>query len=457
MASESDAVEMALHGWGRYPVARSYVRRPEKLAALERAATASTAPVIARGEGRSYGDAAQLEGGNAILTQRLNRLLAFDAETGWLHCEGGVTLRELIQVFLPRGWFPPVSPGTQHVTVGGAIAADVHGKNHHQDGSFGHFVGSLTVLVASGERVLCSREDNADLFWATVGGMGLTGIIVEAQLQLRRVASAYLRQYQVAARNLDEALALFDELEPAYRYSVAWIDCLASGHQLGRSLLMFGNHATPDELPAKARAAPLAVAPPGRWRVPFDLPAGLLNRYTVGAFNALYYARGRRQPAERIGGYRPFFYPLDFLQDWNHLYGQRGFVQYQCVLPAESSRAGLSQILSACARQGWGSFLAVLKRFGDWPSGWLSFPMPGYTLALDFPIKPGLQAFLAQLDAIVIRSGGRVYLAKDARLSAEAFRQMYPQHPHWQAVKARYDPANRFQSSLSQRLRLHEP
>lgn len=448
------ALETNLCGWGRYPVIKSYLQRPEKISSLIKILCESgETSVLARGLGRSYGDAALNAKGNTILTERLNRMLAFDEQTGILRCEAGVTMKEILETFVRRGWFPAVIPGTKFVTVGGAIAFDVHGKNHHLDGAFSRHLHSLKLLLASGEAVECSRERNSDLFWATVGGMGLTGIITEAEFTLRRIPTAYIKTHNIKAKNLDEAFALFEQFEPQYQYSVAWIDCLASGKSLGRSVLMFGNHATLGELSLKQQANPLEIKSKGSFKVPFDLPAGLLNRYTMSAFNALYSAKQGSREVRSVSDYDSFFYPLDFLWDWNRLYGKRGFIQYQCVLPTEVSREALTRILQLCSQKGWGSFLAVLKRLGP-EDGWLSFPTEGYTLALDMPVKPGLDRFLYQLDELVIQYGGRVYLAKDARLSAEAFRAMYPKFPQWLEVKSKIDPENRFSSALSERLQI---
>lgn len=443
-------LESELSGWGRYPLVNSRLQRPEKIDSLkEIVKTLKDNSVLARGAGRSYGDAGLNSQGYTILTERCNRMLGFDEETGVLLCEAGVTISELLTVFVPRGWFPAITPGTKYVTVGGAVAFDVHGKNHHWDGAFSNCVVSLKLLKADGQIVKLSRTENSDLFWATVGGMGLTGIITEVELTLRPIKTAYIEAHSIKASNLDEAIALFDEYEAQYQYSVAWIDCLASGDKLGRSILTFGNFASEINKPD-----PLQLKPKGRFRVRFDAPSGLLNRYSMGLFNNLYYGGQLAKQAHSIVDYDRFFYPLDFVSDWNRLYGKAGFVQYQCVLPPEVSREGLVKILSLCSQSGWGSFLAVLKRFGAGQGGYLSFPMPGYTLALDMPVKSGLWEFLDRLDVVVRELGGRVYLAKDARLSPETFRAMYPDYPKWLEVKSRVDPNNIFRSALSERLQI---
>lgn len=449
------SAEAAVSGWGRYPTVTTDLVRPEKLADLPGVIREADG-VVPRGLARSYGDAAAAPGGHTVLMTRLDRIVAFDEATGTVRCEAGVSFEDLLSVFVPRGWFPPVTPGTKFVTVGGAVACDVHGKNHHCDGSFSAFVDRIDLLVASGETVSCSRDDDPDLFWATVGGMGLTGIITEVTFRLRRVETAYIEVHRHKARNLDEAFALFDRLEPDFPYSVAWIDCLASGDARGRSVLMLGDHAALGDLDARQRAAPLDVRPGRRLRVPLDMPGRLLNRATMRAFNAAYYGLAPGRPDRRVVRFDSFFYPLDFLWDWNRMYGRRGFVQYQCVFPSEASHEALSEMLRRCAAEGKGSFLAVLKRFGP-QEGWLSFPRPGYTLTLDMPVKDGLWPFLDGLDQLVVEHGGRVYLAKDARLDPATFREMYPAFPKWLGVKRRVDPENRFTSALAERLALASP
>lgn len=444
--------KMSLSGWGKYPVAECYPQRPEKISSLNSIVKEREVDsALARGMGRSYGDASFNPEGVTILMQRLNRMLSFDRDKGILRCEAGVTLKEILETFVSRGWFLPVTPGSKFVTIGGAIAFDVHGKNHHQDGSFGNFVSQFKLIIANGETITCSREENQDIFWATLGGMGLTGIIIEAELQLIPIETAYINKNNFKTRNLDEAIAIFDEYEPKYQYSVAWIDCLARGKALGRSIVMFGNHAKTTDLSGLNIDNPLELPTKKRVKVPFDLPSGLLNRYTMSAFNTLYYQKMFSKETQEVVNYDSFFYPLDFLWDWNRIYGKKGFIQYQCVFPSEVSREALTKMLTLCGDRGWGSFLAVLKRFGD-QKGLLSFPMPGYTLTLDMPVKSGLWEFLDQLDELVIEYGGRVYLAKDAHLNPNSFRQMYDKFDQWLAIKKQIDPQNLFQSAMSKRL-----
>lgn len=444
------AKRLKLAGWGRFPLCESEVYRPEKLAELAAVVAANSSKLIARGAGRAYGDAA-LNADNRVLDlQRLNRMLEFDAESGILRCESGVTLDEIISVFLPRGFFPPVVPGTRFVTLGGSIAADVHGKTHHRDSSLATHVLWFDLMLASGEVRRCSREENSDLFWATVGGMGLTGVILEVATRLRRVESAYIEGELIRVANVDEAIEKFEATDRKYEGSVAWIDCLSSKGALGRSVLNVGNFAARDALPPRLRTDPLLVRDKTRAAVPFNLPNFTLNPLTVRAFNQAYFMIHRAQ-AHMVTGYGPFFFPLDAIRDWNRIYGKRGFVQYQCVWPLSESRAGLVEVLEAISGSGRASFLAVLKKFGQ-QEGMLSFPMPGYTLALDFPVTDGLLEFLDRLDDMVAKRGGRVYLAKDARMKSETMRAMYPKFAQWQAAKAKADPNNHFSSTLSRRL-----
>src|SRR5579872_835769 len=400
---------MMLTGWGRYPRADCRViaarSRAEVLAAI-----AAESSLIARGNGRAYGDAA-LNPAATLDLRHDDRFIAFDEASGVLTAAAGSLLADIVDCLVPRCWFPPVTPGTKFVTLGGMLAADVHGKNHHKAGTIGDHVESLDLALADGRVVRCSRDDNAPLFAATLGGMGLTGVILGARLKLQRIETAYVRQETRRARDLDAIMDLF-EASRDWTYTVAWIDCLARGPDLGRALLYRGEHARSDELPARQRAAPLTVPVRRARRLPVDLPAVVLNRWSVAAFNRLFYRASR--PGTAIVDYDRFFYPLDAIHAWNRMYGRGGFVQYQCVLPKAASRAGLGALLGRIAAAGAGSFLSVLKLLG--PSrGMLSFPMEGYTLALDFRANSTNLALLTELDTIVAAHGGRVYLAKDAR------------------------------------------
>ena len=438
-----------LEGWGRFPVAHGRILRPGDRPALAQEADAAQGAIV-RGNARSYGDAA-INPAATIDARRLDRLIAFDPDTGILECEAGVLLADLIDILLPRGWFAPVTPGTKLVTIGGMIASDVHGKNHHGAGSFCDHVLWLDLAIGDGEVRRCSRDENADLFAATCGGMGLTGAILRASVKMLPVATSAVRQRTLRAPNLAAAIELF-EGSLDWTYSVAWIDCLASGADLGRSAILLGEHATPDELPPERRATPFARAARRQKRVPVDFPGFALSRLPVKVFNRLYYAAQR--PGDALVDLDPYFYPLDALLDWNRIYGRRGFVQYQCVLPLAESEAGMTRLLSAIAAEGNASFLAVLKRLGPGSFGLLSFPMEGYTLALDFPATPASLALLDRLDAITAEHGGRIYLAKDARAMPEAIAAGYPRLEEFRAVRRRYGLDTRFASLLSRRLEL---
>jgi decaprenylphospho-beta-D-ribofuranose 2-oxidase len=436
----AEAAVRPLSGWGRYPVRECAVQEPST---VDDAARPTTSPAIARGQGRSYGDAS-LGVPGTLVTTRLDRLLAFDPATGVLTCEAGTTLADIVSLFAPRGWFPPVTPGTKFVTVGGMIAADVHGKNHHGAGSFCDHVLFVDLALGDGTVLRCSRTEHPDLFAATCGGMGLTGVILAASFALIPIESCWIRQTVERAPNLDAAMALFERSQH-WTYSVAWIDGLGAGANLGRSVVFLGEHALAAEAPAPSRARkPLPV--------PVDLPAFALNRLSVGLFNHLYYRR--QGPRTGLAALDTYFYPLDGLSGWNRLYGRAGFVQYQCVLPLAASRSGLAALLELAAREGTPSFLAVLKRMGRESFGHLSFPLDGYTLALDFPASPDTFALLDKFDAIVAAHGGRIYLAKDARTSARMIEAGYPRLDAFRELRRRYGLDQRFRSALSGRLGL---
>jgi len=440
---------MELSGWGRYPRSEGRLSEPRSEAGLA-ALLRDGGPLIARGMGRAYGDPAI--GAHAVSTRHLDRMIAFDAETGQLVAESGVTLKEIIAAFLPRGWFLSVTPGTQFVSLGGAIAADVHGKNHHSEGSFGTFTDWFDLMGPDGAVIRCSRQENADLFHWTLGGMGLTGVILRAAIRLKRVETGWIRQTVIAAPGLDAALAAF---EATYHttYSMAWIDCAATGGKMGRSIVMNGEHATRAELPPVKRADPFAARGHLSPRVPFDFPGFALNPWSVRAFNALYWRKGVLGAGTSLTGWEPFFYPLDAIRDWNRIYGRRGFMQFQCVVPLESRAEGLRAILQAISASGAGSFLAVLKRFGPQDSP-LSFPMEGYTLALDFPVNARSLDLMPHLDRITADHGGRFYLAKDSRISPETLRRTDPRWEGFAAMRRQQGLDRAFASGLSVRLGL---
>ena len=421
--------------WGRYPrVRQQIVPLYDRSQALP-AVSGSTLP---RGNGRSYGDTCLNPDGTLLETRALDRFIAFDAEQGILRCESGVLLSEILALAVPRGWFLPVTPGTVHVTVGGAIANDVHGKNHHAQGSFGDHLRGFELLRSDGTRRWCAPAENAEWFRATVGGLGLTGLVTWAELRLMRVAGPAMAGETLRFADLRGFFTLSAESDQAHEYTVAWIDCLARGDKLGRGLFMRGGH------------APGAIAvPPAQslLRMPFTPPLPLVNGLSLRAFNTLYYAVPRRSPWR--AHYRPFLYPLDGIRDWNRMYGPAGFLQYQCVVPPAVAEDAVRELLERIARSGQGSFLSVLKRFGDRAApGLLSFARPGATLALDFPNRgESTFALLEQLDQVVVQAGGAVYPAKDARMSGASFRSYFPA---WKEFQAWVDP--RFSSGFWRRV-----
>jgi FAD/FMN-containing dehydrogenase len=440
-----------LSGWGRYLRRLTNVTRPER---ASEAVPPASGHMIVRGQGRSYNNAAMLADGLVMLSERLDRVIAFDETSGVLRAEAGITLTKVLSEFVPRGWFPPVTPGTKFVSLGGCVAADVHGKNHHRDGAFGAHVNELELVLADGSRTRCSPTQNAELFWATIGGMGLTGIVSEISFRLRPIKTAYLVVQHRRALDLDQLLTMLEDQTLDDNYSVAWIDCLAKGRSMGRGVLMRGHHADIAALQGKVDE-PLRLKPRRRFNLNFDLPSGLLNSFSGSAFNGFYYWAQGRNETHFITDYESFFYPLDSVGNWNRLYGPKGFVQYQCVFPPATARRGLRMLLEELAHSRRASFLGVLKRFGTEGKGLLSFPMEGYTLAIDLPVtNPELFSFLDRLDEIVMEHGGRVYLAKNPRLKPEIFRTMYPRLGAWERIKAQIDPTNRFSSDLSRMLKL---
>jgi FAD/FMN-containing dehydrogenase len=442
---------MILSGWGRHPRIDCQLARPRDREGVLAALHAHAGTAIARGNGRAYGDSA-LNSASTISMRGLNRMLAFDAATGQLVAEAGVMLSEIIDAFLPRGWFPAVTPGTKFVTLGGAIAADVHGKNHHKHGSFAQCVDWIEVMVPDGTVLRASPGENVDLFGWTLGGMGLTGIILRAAIRLTRVESGWIRQTQSRARHLAEAIEQFEAAQDA-TYSVAWIDCLASGASTGRSLVMLGEHALLEELGPRQRQDPFVMRRRKKKTVPFDFPGFALNRLSVGAFNLAYYANGVLNEGESLIDFDSYFYPLDALLEWNRIYGRRGFAQFQCVIPLAAAQEGLTALLRAIAASGQASFLAVLKRMGAQHSRF-SFPMEGYTLALDFPIRDSTAELMARLQAIAVDHGGRFYLAKDSFLDSETLRRSDPRAETFAAMRRDSGVAGHFASAQSERLSL---
>lgn len=442
------AEKTELSGWGGYPRVDARVIKPADFSQIDPQANGS---LIMRGQGRSYGDAAVSQSGVVVLSEALTDIGEVD-QNGTLTAAAGTTLEDILQLVVPHGWFPTVVPGTKFVSVGGCLAADIHGKNHHRDGSFVDHVLKFELILADDSRVICAPAQQTDLFWATAGGMGLIGVITFVTMQLIPVENAFMSVQHHQSKDLDATLAMLSDSSLDDRYTVMWLDCAARGRKLGRSIFLCGHHATTIELPAKLR---VQTAKSGRtYALNFNLPSWVLNSYSVSAFNELYY---RLHGAERrfVQHYQDFFFPLDRIENWNRMYGRRGFIQYQCVFPLRDAARALQLVLEELQRCKYASFLSVLKLFGPGNNAPLSFPIEGYTLTLDLPLgEPELFAFLDRLDELVIRFGGRVYLAKDARMRADNFRKMYPRLNEWQRIKTRVDPENRFQSDLSRRLEL---
>lgn len=412
--------------WGRFPLASHHQVH-------ELRSRSQTLPTVKRsllpfGNGRSYGDSCLNDGADLVDGRSLNHFIQFDPATGLLRCEAGVLLADILHLTVGRGWFLPVTPGTRFITVGGAIANDVHGKNHHRSGTFSHHVIQFELLRSDNQRLICGPDQNPELFCATVGGLGLTGLITWVDLQLKPINNPFVHTETIQMTDLNHFFALAAESDGDYEYTVAWLDCLAGGKSLGRGLFMRGNHATPlCQHPRQGRGKGLTV--------PLAPPFSLVGGLSLRLFNALYYRKQLGRQGPTIQYYEPFFYPLDGIGHWNRIYGPKGFLQYQCVIPMHDGPSVIREILGRITRSGLGSFLSVLKVFGDKPAlGLLSFPRSGVTLALDFPHQ-GQKTFtlLDQLDAVVAQASGAVYPAKDARMSPEHFQRYYPHHKHFQS------------------------
>jgi len=397
--------------------------------------------VLPRGNGRSYGDSCLNADGTMVNSRPLNRFIDFDPNSGVLIGEAGVLLSEILSLVVPQGWFLPVTPGTRFVTLGGAIANDVHGKNHHISGTFGRYIRQFELLRSDGQRLLCTPQKHENLFAATIGGLGLTGFITWAELQLRRIHSPWINAETIRYTSLAEFFTLCQASDQDYEYTVSWVDCAGTGKRLGRGLFMRGNHAQVD-----TKLKPYS----SKTRTfPFVPPLSLVNSWSLKAFNAAYYHKQFQRQTQQTQHYEPFFYPLDGLLEWNRMYGPRGFFQYQCVVPTQHGKEAVSELLNEIARSGMGSFLAVLKVCGDIDSpGMLSFPLPGVSLALDFPNRgEALHRLFQRLDTIVSAAGGRLYPAKDGRMPGSLFQSGYPR---WQEFTHYIDP--HFSSSFWRRV-----
>lgn len=445
-----------LTGWGRTAPTRATVWRPRDAAEVAaRLRTIGGRGVVARGLARSYGDAAQNAGGHVALATVLDRVLELDLDKGTVTCEAGTSLDLLMRLLIPLGWFPTVIPGTRYVTVGGAIASDIHGKFRH--GSFCDFVERMTLVTPDGVPRAISAATDPELFWATAGGMGLSGVVTEATLRLHRIETARMTVDTERCADVDECMTKMLDGDEGYRYTVAWIDCLAKGAHLGRSVLERGNHTTLEELATSKHAAdPLAYVPARHVPAPPWAPTGLLNHLSIAAFNELWFRKAPKHEHGAVHSIEGFFHPLDAVIGWNRIYGKSGFVQYQMVVPYGAETV-VRRTLERLAHARTASFLAVLKRFESGNDGMLSFPSPGWTLALDIPAaRAGLGELLDEIDRMVVDAGGRVYLAKDSRVAPDVFAAMYPRLGEWRAVQASVDPKVRMQSDLARRVGLVE-
>lgn len=432
---------MKLSGWGRYPTIESHpllFSNIEQLTAIVK----NRETMIAYGNGRSYGDSA-LSQRHAPM-QQLNTILSFDSQSGLLRCEAGVLLSDIINTFLPQGWFPKVTPGTKLITIGGAIASDVHGKNHHIEGCFSECVKEFDLLLPDGSIITCSPHENSDWFYASCGGMGLTGIILHISLYLKKVNSQWINQTTIKTNNLEDTFKAF-EAHATCPYSVAWIDCLAKEKSLGRSLLMLGDFSNDGDL---------NYSPKAKINLPFNLPGWALNQFSVKLFNSLYYRQVRTPISKQKVGVDEFFYPLDAMQNWNRIYGSNGFTQFQFILPKANSLKGLKEILEEISNAGMGSFLAVLKLYGPSNKNWLSFPMEGYSLALDFKVQPKLLPFIDKLCQLVAQYDGRIYLAKDALIKKDIFELGYPNIDQFRRFRQKHALNDHFSSLQANRLGL---
>ena len=428
---------MQLNSWGMYPQIKSkkftFNTKDNLKDILKENNT-----FIPFGNGRSYGDSALAE--NIIYSKPYNYFLDFDEELGILHCQSGVMLSEIIEAFVPRGWFLKVTPGTKLITIGGAIASDVHGKNHHVEGCFSSCVEEFNLMLPNGEIKNVKKDD--ELFLATCGGMGLTGVVLDAKISLKKINSKYINQTTIKTKNLKETFEAFEKYSHM-PYSVAWIDCLASGEDIGKCLLMVGDFADDGKLDFKEKK---------KINIPFNFPSFALNSLSVKAFNWLYYKKAPDGESKQKVDIDTFFYPLDAINNWNRIYGKSGFTQYQFILPKEKSYDGLKEILEKISKSGKGSFLAVLKLYGEENQNYLSFPMKGYSLALDFKIEKGIFELLNSLDEIVLKYGGRIYLTKDVRVSKESFEKGYPNIEKFRNLRKEYGMDKKFQSLQSKRV-----
>jgi len=427
-----------ISGWGGYPKVKSEIITPKDIKDF---AKNLNKPLIPRGMGRSYGDSANFK--TVLQTQYLNHLIEFDKDNGLLTCESGITIKNILNLIVPNGWFIPVSPGTSYATLGGAIASDVHGKNHHQLGTFGDHVQSIKMILGSGEIIETSPNILPDLFYATCGGMGLTGIILSATIKLLPIKSSKIFQTEIKSKSLEETCSIFNEKENS-TYSVAWLDCMASGREQGKSIIILGEH---------EKSGTLNFDVKKKINIPVNVPSFILNKYFITVFNKFFYAKTKNKSKKKINLFN-YFYPLDKINNWNRLYGKKGFIQYQFAIPSDNAVKNIRFILDKISEFGLSSFLSVLKKFGKQNNNLLSFPMSGYTLALDFKLGRNLFESINKLDEIVADMGGRIYLTKDSLMSEKIFKKTYKRWEEFEIIREKYGAINKFCSDQSKRLGL---
>ncbi len=439
-----------ISNWGNYPKIQANISAFDSIENLKTILTSKDFPHgIARGNGRCYGDSALSE--NIISTLKYNTIRKFDAANGVITAEAGVLFETIITAVLPSGWFLPVTPGTKFVTLGGAIASDIHGKNHHKEGSFSNHVLSLDLMLEDGRIVHCSKEENSELFLATCGGMGLTGIIVLATVQLKKVETSFIRQETLRAENIDHLMDLFESSKD-WTYSVSWVDALSKGKSLGRGVLFRGEHALKSEVQlANSKADYLELKIKKNISIPFNFPSFTLNKLTVMLFNFYFFHKHSKEIKKDFVYFDSFFYPMDSILHWNRIYGKPGFMEYQFVFPKDTSRKGLNQVFKIIAESGLSPFFSGLKLFGN-QNSYLSFPMEGYTMAFDFAVNRKVFALLDMLDQVIIEFGGRVYLTKDARMNAAVFANTYKNSELFKKLKSKFNPNNKYQSLQSRRI-----
>ena len=439
---------MKLSGWSKYPIKNTEVLKPKNENELIQAL--GKGQLIARGNGRSYGDSS-IGLQKTIDMKNFNRIISFDNEKGYLIAESGVILKDIIKKILPHGWFPYVTPGTKFATLGGMIAANIHGKNHHIDGNFSNFVQWVDLINSDGKLIRCSKNENSEIFEWTTGGMGLTGIILKASIKLRPIKTAWIKQKVIATKSLDETINLFESFKNA-TYSVAWIDCLQKNNEnIGRSIFTIGEHAELEDLDKNKKKTPFKVSKKINLTMPIYLPSWVLNVWTIKIFNFIYYWSNKIKKTYSLIDWDSYFYPLDKILEWNKMYGRRGFAQFQCVIPKKHSRTGLLEILKIMSETKIGSFLTVLKKFGP-EQGKFSFPMDGYTIAMDFPINNKTLALMNRLDDITSKYGGRIYLAKDSRMSKDTLFKTEKRLVNLKNFRKKIDTKRKFESAQSSRL-----